>query len=87
MPTVKLISAIALLVGLGYAGGAAAQEDCPRGDLDSRFCDRDGDLVAGTPTDESELLDPDMLIFAYTPVEHPTVCTSVVSTPAPTHWR
>ncbi|MEX2518752.1 MAG: phosphate/phosphite/phosphonate ABC transporter substrate-binding protein [Paracoccaceae bacterium] len=73
MASVKLTSALALLVGLGYAGAAAAQEDCPRGDLDSRFCDRDGDLVADTPTDESKLLDPDTLIFAYTPVEDPAV--------------
>lgn len=50
-----------------------AQADCPRGDLDSRFCDADNDLIADTPTDLSELVDPDTLIFAYTPVEDPAV--------------
>ena len=25
---------------------AAAQEDCPRGQLDNAYCDRDGDMVA-----------------------------------------
>ena len=35
--------------------------------------DRDGDLVADTPTDASQWLDPDPLIFAYTPVEDPAV--------------
>lgn len=60
-------SAIALM-----AGGAAAQ-DCPRGDLDARFCDADGDLIADIPSDPAEQLDPDTLIFAYTPVEDPAV--------------
>lgn len=56
-----------------FALPATAQEDCPRGDLDQRFCDRDGDLVADTPTDPAQWLDPDTLIFAYTPVEDPAV--------------
>ncbi|NNL73158.1 MAG: phosphate/phosphite/phosphonate ABC transporter substrate-binding protein [Silicimonas sp.] len=62
-------SAIALL---SMTAGAAAQE-CARGDLDERFCDEDGDLIADIPSDESMLLDPDTLIFAYTPVEDPAV--------------
>ncbi|MDH3476328.1 MAG: phosphate/phosphite/phosphonate ABC transporter substrate-binding protein [Rhodospirillales bacterium] len=60
------------LIGL-LAGPAAAAEDCPRGQLDERFCDRDGDLVADTPTDPSQQVDPDTIIFAYTPVEDPAV--------------
>ena len=51
----------------------ASAEDCPRGALDERYCDRDGDLVADTPTDKSQWVDPDTLIFAYTPVEDPAV--------------
>ncbi|MEM7058472.1 MAG: phosphate/phosphite/phosphonate ABC transporter substrate-binding protein [Pseudomonadota bacterium] len=51
----------------------AAAADCPRGDLDDRFCDVDGDLLADAPTDPNEWLDPDTLIFAYTPVEDPAV--------------
>lgn len=51
----------------------AANADCPRGDLDERFCDENGDLVADTPKDASKLVDPDKLIFAYTPVEDPAV--------------
>ena len=53
--------------------GAAAAQDCERGTLDDRFCDVDGDLVADIPTDPSDLIDPDTLIFAYTPVEDPAV--------------
>ena len=46
-------------------------EDCPRGDLDVRYCDRNGDLVAEPPSDPQLRLDPEVLIFAYTPVEDP----------------
>lgn len=45
---------------------------CHDGDLDRpRFCDRSGDLVADRSPDESRWLDPEKLIFAYTPVEDP----------------
>lgn len=54
-------------------GSAASAQDCPRGDLDERYCDVDGDLLADTPTGPSELVDPDTLIFAFTPVEDPAV--------------
>ena len=62
-------SAFALAV---LAGGASAQ-DCPRGDLDARYCDADGDLIADVPEDPAEQIDPDTLVFAYTPVEDPAV--------------
>ena len=65
-----LTSFTALLVFL-FTSSAFA--DCPRGSLDKRFCDRNGDLVADTPTDPSEWVDPNPLIFAYTPVEDPAV--------------
>ncbi|MCK8464957.1 phosphate/phosphite/phosphonate ABC transporter substrate-binding protein [Aliiroseovarius sp. S1339] len=67
-----LLSGAALAFSLSLAGPAAAQ-DCPRGTLDERFCDVDGDLLADTPTDPAEQIDPDTLIFAYTPVEDPAV--------------
>ena len=40
----------ALMLGTGLIGRAHTQE-CPRGDLDKTYCDRDGDLVADAPTD------------------------------------
>jgi phosphonate transport system substrate-binding protein len=52
--------------------GALAQ-DCPRGDLDKAYCDRNGDLVADAPADPKQLVNPSTLIFAYTPVEDPAV--------------
>jgi phosphonate transport system substrate-binding protein len=62
----------ALLTFVG-AGLALAQEDCPRGELDKAYCDRNGDMVADAPTDPKKLVDPPTLIFAYTPVEDPAV--------------
>ncbi|MEO1317629.1 MAG: phosphate/phosphite/phosphonate ABC transporter substrate-binding protein [Pseudomonadota bacterium] len=47
--------------------------------LGERYTDGDGDLVADTPTDASEQIDPDTLIFAYTPVEDPAVYREVWS--------
>lgn len=44
-----------------------------RGKMDVYYCDKDGDLVADLPEDERYWLDPDTLIFAYTPVEDPAI--------------
>ncbi len=41
--------------------------------LDARYTDADGDMIADIPTDPSQLVDPPVLIFAYTPVEDPAV--------------
>ena len=57
--------------------GFAAAQDCPRGDLDKAYCDRNGDLVADAPTDPKQLVNPSTLIFAYTPVEDPALYTKV----------
>ncbi|WP_292257163.1 phosphate/phosphite/phosphonate ABC transporter substrate-binding protein [Marinospirillum sp.] len=46
-------------------------------DLAARFQDRNGDLVADTPTNAREWVDPATLIFAYTPVEDPAVYARV----------
>ncbi|WP_425450438.1 phosphate/phosphite/phosphonate ABC transporter substrate-binding protein [Virgifigura deserti] len=67
---VALCSLVFLAVPL-VAGGEAQAQDCPnRGDLDSMYCDANGDLVADPP---AELVDPSTLVFAYTPVEDPAI--------------
>ncbi|MEM8790958.1 MAG: phosphate/phosphite/phosphonate ABC transporter substrate-binding protein [Pseudomonadota bacterium] len=68
----KLLIGASAIALLSLSGGASAA-DCPRGDLDERFCDVDGDLIADIPTDPAAQIDPDTLIFAYTPVEDPAV--------------
>lgn len=70
MKPLKFLMATAA-VTLAFSTSAFAA--CERGTLDERFCDENGDLVADTPTDPSQLLDPSTLIFAYTPVEDPAV--------------
>ncbi len=67
----------ALMLVLGSIGPAAAQACKNRGNLDVRFCDDNGDLVADTPTDPSKWISPDTLIFSYTPVEDPSVYENV----------
>ena len=62
------LGALGALV-VGCAGPLV--EDCAHGDLDQRYCDGNGDLVADPPLDSSRWLDPERLIFAYTPVEDP----------------
>jgi phosphonate transport system substrate-binding protein len=66
---------LACLVALGLpAAPARAQDNCAnRGQLDTLYCDADGDLVADTPADPAKLKDPATLIFAYSAVEAPQV--------------
>ena len=71
------ILCVALFFGLA---GSSVADDCPnRGNLDVRYCDADGDLVADTPKDASQLLNPATLVFSYTPVEDPAVYAEVWS--------
>lgn len=68
-----LFGCASVLACLSVNVSTATAQDCARGDLDTRFCDVDGDMIADTPTDPAKQLDPDTLIFAYTPVEDPAV--------------
>lgn len=62
-------AAVASAFALAAANAAA--------DLSSRYGDSDGDMVADLPGDESQWVDPDTLVFAYTPVEDPAVYADV----------
>lgn len=62
-------AAVASTFALAAANAAA--------DLSSRYGDSDGDMVADLPSDESQWIDPDTLVFAYTPVEDPAVYADV----------
>ena len=74
--SISILAAGLLAVAAAWAPLAAA-EDCPRSFLDAQYCDRDGDLTADLPTDPADWIDPDTLIFAYTPVEDPAVYQTV----------
>lgn len=65
---------LSVLLLAAFASLAFAQsDDCNRGSLAEGYCDRDGDLIADIPTDPAEWIDPDTLIFSYTPVEDPAL--------------
>jgi len=68
---------IAAFVAAAALSAAASAQDCPRGTLDKAYCDRDGDLVADTPTDAKQVVNPSTIIFSYTPVEDPSVYQKV----------
>lgn len=71
-----VVAALPLMAtGQAEPEAESTQTECThRGDLDSRYCDEDRDLLADTP---SETVDPDVLFFAYVPVEDPAVYKDV----------
>jgi phosphonate transport system substrate-binding protein len=72
-----MAAAAGLALAINVSTQAMAAEDCPHGTLDERYCDRDGDLVADLPLDPAEWVNPDTIIFSYTPVEDPAVYQKV----------
>ncbi len=56
---------------------AASHEECNRGTLDKAYCDRNFDQTADLPTDPKDWVNPDTIIFTYTPVEDPAVYASI----------
>ena len=70
------LTAIIFMFGAVSPAAAACKN---RGDLDSRYCDDDGDFLADPPADASKWLDPDTLVFSYTAVEDPSVYEDVFS--------
>ena len=73
-----IAAVLALASLLALAPAASFAQDCKsRGDLDARYCDDNGDLVADTPKDHKKLKTPNTLVFTYTPVEDPAVYEKV----------
>jgi len=71
-----LLAAIGMM-SFGSSTAFAQADDCiARGDLDQMYCDMDGDLVADAPPADQQV-DPDTLVFAYTPVEDPAVYADI----------
>jgi phosphonate transport system substrate-binding protein len=64
--TFALVVAYALLL---LAPSANAQTCKNRGELDTIYCDNDGDMLADTPTDPKKLRNPSVLLYGYTPTE------------------
>ena len=70
-------AALAAITFAGLVAGGAQAQSCSRGDLDARFCDENGDLIADLPKDRSKWQNPGTLVFSYTPVEDPAVYENV----------
>ena len=81
--SMKMLFSAAAIASLAFGGAsmwsppAMAQDDCPRGTLDKQYCDRNGDLLADLPLDSKDWVEPDTIIFSYTPVEDPAVYAKV----------
>src|SRR3546814_8107013 len=68
-PVWRLTCTVAFAAMMLPMASANAAECGNRGTLANIYCDENGDLVADTPTDPAKLLNPDTLVFAYTPVD------------------
>ena len=80
MPGTRCLVASAAIIVLTLGASPPRAEDaaCPQsGQLDTQYCDRDGNLVADAPTDPAKWRDPSTLIWAYTPVEDPAVYANI----------
>ncbi|MCP4073016.1 MAG: phosphate/phosphite/phosphonate ABC transporter substrate-binding protein [Hyphomicrobiales bacterium] len=83
LKNILLGAAAAIAFSFAGAGGSllsvntAAAEDCNRGTLDEAYCDRNFDQTADLPLDPKDWVNPDTIIFTYTPVEDPAVYASI----------
>ena len=69
-----MIRALVLATAFALAFPALAQDACKqRGELDTPYCDEDGDLLADAPKDPKRRKDPDTLFFSNSPLEDPAV--------------
>jgi phosphonate transport system substrate-binding protein len=70
----RCLLGLAILGTVAGSSAVLAQESCPnRGDLAAIYCDANNDLVADAPTDPKKFRDPNTLVFAFTPVEDPSI--------------
>jgi len=86
MRTFRWLAASAVaLAGLTLALPVFASDVCKsRGELDSMYCDANGDLVADVPADSKKWKNPSTIVFTYTPVEDPAVYENIFK-PFTTH--
>ena len=81
-----LRNALAVLALAGFfATPALAADACKNhGELDTIYCDDNGDMTADVPTDPKKIKNPSTIVFTYTPVEDPAVYENIFK-PFTTH--
>jgi phosphonate transport system substrate-binding protein len=60
----RSFAALAIVLAAALLAGTAAAQQCLRGDLDQRYCDEDGDLVADRPKDPKQWQNPTAMVFS-----------------------
>lgn len=78
-----ILAAFALAATASFPAFAA--DACKnRGELDTMYCDDNGDLTADAPKDPKKWKNPSTIVFTYTPVEDPAVYENIFK-PFTTH--
>src|SRR5699024_2385444 len=73
----RLVCLALLAVTLLPLSAAQAAECSNQGALADMYCDANHDMVADAPTDPADFVNPDTLVFAYTPVEDPAIYADI----------
>lgn len=68
-----------LTTALLILAGTAMAQDCERGELDARYCDENGDMLADLPKNPAQVLNPSTIVFTYAPTEDPAVYQNAFS--------
>lgn len=72
------LALLTLLAAMLLPLSAAQADECDqRGALAEMYCDANNDMVADTPTDPADYVNPSTLVFAYTPVEDPAIYADI----------
>lgn len=70
----SIVSTLAACAAAVFVSSAFSQDACKsRGELDTPYCDEDGDLLADLPKDAKRRKDPGTLFFTNSPLEDPAV--------------
>ncbi|CAG0977350.1 Phosphate-import protein PhnD [Burkholderiales bacterium] len=82
--TLRTILAAFALAATASLPAFAADACKNRGELDTMYCDDNGDLTADPPKDPKKWKNPSTIVFTYTPVEDPAVYENIFK-PFTTH--
>ncbi len=82
--TFRTFLAALVLAALPITPSFAADACKNHGELDTIYCDDDGNMTADVPKDPKKLKNPSTIVFTYTPVEDPAVYENIFK-PFTTH--